>query len=214
MSLNYPVEVKKLSSEDGGGFYVSIPQLGKYAFHADGETLDKAFESLENVKEFLFEQYLKNGIPIHEPITINETEYSGKFVMRVPKQLHRILVNGAKKEGISLNQYVQFLLTSATVTKLIEDSAIFKMRGDGTVDLFQTYKVDARKPASKSRYIQIEVTFVIILESEFEFTEVFFEVYKEISLHLNTWPYLREFVNQATSRMNVPPLTLPLYKAG
>ncbi|HED37058.1 MAG TPA: hypothetical protein ENI76_02255 [Ignavibacteria bacterium] len=70
-----------------------------------------------------------------------------------------------------------------------------------------------RKPSSKSRYIQIEVTFVVTLKSKFEFTEDFFEIYKEISLHLNTWPYLREFVNQATARMNVPSLTLPLYKA-
>jgi len=94
----------------------------------------------------------------------------------------------------------------------IEDDAKYKIRENGIVDLFQTYKVDARKYSSKSRYIQIEITFVVTLKSEYEFTKEFFEIYQDVSLHLNTWPYLREFVNQATARMNVPPLTLPLYK--
>ena len=91
----------------------------------------------------------------------------------------------------------------------IEEDASFTKRQEKIVELYQTYKVDARKPDSKSRYIQLSITLNVKVRSEKEFNEDFFEIYKDISLHLNTWPYLREFVNQATARMNVPPLTIP-----
>ncbi len=133
-----------------------------------------------------------------------------------PEEYSKIL-KGIDLKNITLQKsktnYNYEAKATNALTINIDDSATYKKRENNIVDLFQTYKVDARKPLSKSRYIQIEVTFVVTLESEFEFTEDFFEIYKEISLHLNTWPYLREFVNQATARMNVPPLTLPLYKA-
>ena len=37
-------------------------------------------------------------------------EYSGKISLRVPKSLHRDLTQGAKSEGISLNQYILYKL--------------------------------------------------------------------------------------------------------
>jgi predicted HicB family RNase H-like nuclease len=46
------------------------------------------------------------------PVPLNDDEkYSGKFVLRVPKTLHKILVENARKEGISLNQYALFKLS-------------------------------------------------------------------------------------------------------
>ena len=39
LSLNYPVEMIQIPADEGGGFSVCIPQLGRSAFIADGETL-------------------------------------------------------------------------------------------------------------------------------------------------------------------------------
>ena len=39
-----------------------------------------------------------------------EQEYSGKISLRVPKSLHRDLAQGAKEEGISLNQFILYKL--------------------------------------------------------------------------------------------------------
>ena len=39
-----------------------------------------------------------------------EQEYSGKISLRVPKSLHRDLVQAAKREGISLNQFILYKL--------------------------------------------------------------------------------------------------------
>jgi len=40
-----------------------------------------------------------------------DIEYSGKISLRVPKSLHKELVERAKCEGVSLNQYALFKLS-------------------------------------------------------------------------------------------------------
>ncbi len=139
----------------------------------------------------------------------------GKKYKISPHEYQKIL-SGIELRSISLQQskaYYNYEAKLPDSLKIdIQDSSKYKIRDENIVDIFQTYKLDARKPNSKSRYIQIEVTFVVKLYSEENFTEDFFEVYRDVSLHINTWPYLREFVNQQTARMNVPPLTLPLFK--
>ena len=47
---------------------------------------------------------LENNLPIPEPVDLNK--YSGKFVVRIPKSLHRTISEQSKMEGLSLNQYV------------------------------------------------------------------------------------------------------------
>ena len=44
----------------------------------------------------------------------DEMAYSGKFLMRVPKRLHAEMAKAAKSQGVSLNQYVLYLLPSGT----------------------------------------------------------------------------------------------------
>lgn len=114
-----------------------------------------------------------------------------------------------KESKISLNVDVT---SPSELSIQIKDEANYKVKDEGIVFVFQKYQIDARKPQSKTRYFQLEVTFLVKVYSKENFTEDFFDVYKNISLHLNTWPYLREYVNQTTSRMNIPPLTLPFYK--
>ena len=41
---------------------------------------------------------------------MNEFGYSGKISLRVPKSLHKALAEGAKEEGISLNQFILYKL--------------------------------------------------------------------------------------------------------
>jgi len=64
-----------------------------------------------------FEKKLK-AIPEVEPDTedlellkiAGRTEYNGKISLRVPKSLHKKLVEDAKKEGTSLNQFILYKL--------------------------------------------------------------------------------------------------------
>jgi len=120
LSLHYTVEIRKLSKENGGGYLASIPQLGSKAFCADGKTIEEALSNLNRIKEDLFRDYLNRGVLIPEPEVETETIFSGKFVVRIPTTLHRELVETARKQDVSLNQYVLHLLSYNTPLVALE----------------------------------------------------------------------------------------------
>ncbi len=67
MELPYKIEIRPIPEADGGGFTASLPELGKYAVCGDGETIDEALRSLEEVKKERFQAYLEAGVDIPEP---------------------------------------------------------------------------------------------------------------------------------------------------
>ncbi|MEM4625718.1 MAG: hypothetical protein QXJ28_03080 [Candidatus Pacearchaeota archaeon] len=135
---------------------------------------------------------------------------------KISPEDYKKILQGLDLISISLKESKTFLnvdITPPTELNIkIKDEADYKVKEEGIVFVFHKYQIDARKPQSKTRFFKLEVTFLVKVYSKETFTEDFFDVYKNISLHLNTWPYLREFVNSTTSRMNIPPLTLPFYK--
>lgn len=110
LKLEYPIEINPIPKNKGGGYEAIIPQLGRYAFIGDGETIEEAIKDLEKTKKEYFRDYLQKGTKIPEPKVEGE-DYSGKFLVRVPTFLHKYLSEEAKKNGISLNQYVNVLLS-------------------------------------------------------------------------------------------------------
>ncbi len=44
-------------------------------------------------------------------VPMAQPEYSGRILVRVPKSLHKRLIERAKVEGVSLNQYILYLLS-------------------------------------------------------------------------------------------------------
>lgn len=107
--LPYTIELVPISESEGGGFIAQLPQVGRFAITGHGETPEKAIAKLEKVKRERFAKYLKKGVTIPEPEPEKE-EYSGRFIVRLPKILHYQLVAGAKQNQSSLNQYVTYLL--------------------------------------------------------------------------------------------------------
>ena len=102
MGLNYPVAIERISEEDGGGFFASIPLLPRCM--SDGGTLEEAYDNIEHAKKEWLRSMLERKMSIPEPA--DQEEFSGKFLVRLPKSLHRTLAQISKREGVSLNQYV------------------------------------------------------------------------------------------------------------
>ena len=73
------------------------------------ETIESAVANAIDAKKAWLEAALEEGIEIHEPDSLDE--YSGQFKLRIPRSLHRSLVEHSKKEGISMNQYCVYLLS-------------------------------------------------------------------------------------------------------
>ena len=112
LSLDYPVEIRRIPDDLGGGFVATIPMLGSQAFVGDGETPQEAYENLQVAKAELFEEYLKDGIPIPEPPEDDAENYSGRLALRMPSELHARLARAADRNGVSLNQFMVYALSS------------------------------------------------------------------------------------------------------
>jgi len=111
LSLEYPAEIRHFTQEDGGGYQATIPILGRGSFVGHGDTPEEAYNNLQECKKEIFEELLSAGVEIIEPPTEDIDEYSGKFIARIPRELHRDLVEAAKLSGTSLNQYIVYALT-------------------------------------------------------------------------------------------------------
>jgi len=75
------------------------------------DTYAEAFENIREAMEGWSETKLENGFPVPKPA--KDSQYSGKFVLRVPKTLHARLAREAEQEGVSLNQYALYRLSGS-----------------------------------------------------------------------------------------------------
>jgi antitoxin HicB len=107
MSLPYRVLV--YPEEDGSGYTAVVPELPGCMTCAD--THEHLWPLLEEAKELWFEVALASGDYIPEPAPVEVETYSGKFLVRIPRSLHRQLAGRAEQESTSLNQLVVMLLS-------------------------------------------------------------------------------------------------------
>jgi len=102
MNLPYTIELIK----DPEGWFVRVKELE--GCMSQGDTAEEAIEMIQEAMELWLEVSLEDGLPIPEPRP--DEDYSGKFVVRVPRSLHRELVDEAQRQGTSLNQYINVAL--------------------------------------------------------------------------------------------------------
>ena len=100
---------------------------------------------------------------------------------------------------------------SPLVISINSDSS-FENHEDDLVEVKEHYKLTARLENERAQAINISCTYSIYFSSPEPLKDDFFEVFKQFNLPLNTWPYFREFVQNMTQRMNIPPLTLPFMR--
>ncbi len=89
-----------LIPEASGG--VSAELLEFPGCFAEGETANEAFANLEKAASSWIEVALSQGQEI--PLPSASYGYSGKLVLRLPRELHRLASQKANRDGVSLNQ--------------------------------------------------------------------------------------------------------------
>lgn len=125
----YPVLVRPLDEEEGGGYLAEVPDLP--GCMSDGETQE---EALANVGEAI-DEWIASAKDMGRPIPAPDasSRFSGKWVQRVPRSLHRQLTEEAKREGVSLNSlaltYIaEGLGTSRVGHKRLGSKSVMKAR--------------------------------------------------------------------------------------
>jgi len=136
-------------------------------------------------------------------------------VAKIKPELYRKILAGIKLRTIYLKNFegkINLDVISKEAIADISSRADFTTKAENSVEISQKWNIIGRDTSTKSEFLNITVTYCLILYSREKFTKDFFDVYEKTSLPLNVWPFVREFVNSMTARMNIPPLTLPLLK--
>jgi predicted RNase H-like HicB family nuclease len=105
LALNYPL---RLTPDPDGGYVFEYPDLPGCIGQIDD--LNELAEVAEDVRHLWLSTAFELGKSI--PLPSTQEEYSGKFVVRVPKSLHRRLAETAAAEGVSLNYLVGSMLSA------------------------------------------------------------------------------------------------------
>ncbi len=120
-------------------------------------------------------------------------------------ELEDIRVTNARIENLDCSYFP----SSAEVKWRI--TARFENKGK-KCNVFHTYYFTVIDKETGNKKAKIAVTFCVTYSTKTSMTDGLFEIFKTLNLPLNTWPYYREFIQTAISRMGWPPYTVPMFK--
>nr|WP_315024807.1 type II toxin-antitoxin system HicB family antitoxin [uncultured Aminipila sp.] len=104
MSLNYPVVILQ---EGDGSFFMEYTDLP--GCMTCGTNMEQLLAMGKDAKEQWFKSALEKNMNIPEPKLVEE--YPDNFKLRLPKSMYKQLALCAKNEGVSMNQYILYLLS-------------------------------------------------------------------------------------------------------
>jgi len=107
LQLPYHIVIRHITDESGSYYFATVQEFDGCMSH--GDTYSEACENIQEAMELWIEAKLEGGFAVPDPM--EESPYSGKFVLRIPKTLHARLAMEAEKEGVSLNQYALYRLS-------------------------------------------------------------------------------------------------------
>jgi antitoxin HicB len=115
----YPIEVH-YSEEDGGFIALARDLPGCSAF---GKTQAQAVAEIRDAIWAWQSAAAAANNPIPNPSRLVQDQLpSGTLLVRLPRSLHASLIDGAKDENISLNQYIVSLLSAGATVKQISNN--------------------------------------------------------------------------------------------
>ena len=91
---------RELVRNEDGSWFARVVELP--GCMTEGDSAEDALRNLNEAMALWIEVKLDDDESI--PLPLTSESYSGKFLLRVPKTLHRELARHAELEGVSLNQ--------------------------------------------------------------------------------------------------------------
>jgi antitoxin HicB len=91
---------KVITGDAADGFLAMVSELPGCV--TAGETPEEALALLHDAMEGWLISVLERGLPVPDPSELDK--YSGRVMVRMPKSLHRRLMERAEEEGVSANQ--------------------------------------------------------------------------------------------------------------
>lgn len=131
-----------------------------------------------------------------------------------PSDYKRILIKVQLREialaACSVKTRLQCLPDGETLKVFPGYNIRHDLLDDHTAMIYPSFNLVATPSTKKEYAISLQCTFRLTYYSQEELTLDFLEIFMKRNVPLNAWPYFREFVQNMTQRMNIPPLVLPL----
>jgi antitoxin HicB len=108
LKLPYTIILERWDEGEKPYWVARVAELPHCLIH--GDTPEEAIKEIEEVKKDWIKSNLNRGLNIPEP---SPRKYSGKMILRVSPTLHKLLVQRAEAEGMSLNQYMSTSLATS-----------------------------------------------------------------------------------------------------
>ena len=109
LKLPYKIIIQEKNDESGHYYYATVAELK--GCMSDGATVEQAYKNIHEAMELHIECLLDENMEIPLPETHQTEKYSGRFLTRIPKELHANLAQAAQQQGVSLNQLVLYKLS-------------------------------------------------------------------------------------------------------
>ncbi|MDP4239742.1 MAG: toxin-antitoxin system HicB family antitoxin [Bacteroidota bacterium] len=140
-SLDYNVIIKSELLDNEKWYVAFCVEFGVNACHGIGRTPSVAVESFIEEKNGFIKFLFQKGDPIPEPKEMEELNASGTFTIRTSPWIHSLLIKQAKEFDVSLNSYVNQLLSYGVGCDSIANIVERKFEDMNSKFLFQTDKI-------------------------------------------------------------------------
>jgi predicted RNase H-like HicB family nuclease len=137
---------KVITGDAEDGFLATVPDLPDCV--TAGETAEEALALLHDAMEGWLISVLERDLPVPEPSRAGQ--YGGKVMVRMPKSLHRRLMEQAEEEGVSANQLAVAILAEGLAPRA-------NRREIPSADEVRSHSARYRVHGSEGRIVSIEV---------------------------------------------------------
>ena len=120
-TLMYRIIIEPDEFEENKWFIAYADELGKHSCYGRGDTPEEAINNFYEEKDSFIEYLYNSKKNIPEPKAYNVPNYSGIFNVRTSPIIHAELVKQAYSMNISLNLYLNQILSAAVENKKIKD---------------------------------------------------------------------------------------------
>jgi len=151
-NLKYKEIVLGVEESEGGGYEAWIEEFGRATCVGSGDTKEEALANLESMKNWVLETWVEEGREIPLP-AVEDDLPSGRFTVRIAAELHQKLMDASKKNNVSFNTYVGYLLATRldydTMMQAVKDAHTKRVTPIANPEMFDI-------PAQKSSGRQCE----------------------------------------------------------
>ena len=130
-----------------------------------------------------------------------------------PEQYQEILVKLTLQEIRLISSNMKFIEEdNENALELIIDEKLTHQDSGDIVNFFSSFSLIASGKSNKKEVILIDCVYKAVYSksTDVKISKDFVEIFENTSLGIILWPYFREHIHTNISKMNMPPLVLPM----